>query len=72
MKVSDISGSYVKYIGAGMMLSGGLIGAIKLIPIIIISIKETFKAKSSNNADSSSIGKLILLGGVILCFIAGS
>lgn len=71
MNIADISGSYVKYIGAGMMLSGGLIGAIKLIPTIISSIKETLSAKSTNNADSSSIGKLILLGGIIIGFVAG-
>ena len=41
MQVNHIAGSYVKYIGAGMMLSGGLIGAIKLIPTIYVSIKET-------------------------------
>ena len=48
MDVNAISGSYVKYIGAGMMLCGGIIGAIKLIPTIIVSIKETLKAKSAN------------------------
>ncbi len=71
MNVSDISGSYVKYIGAGMMLSGGLIGAIKLIPTIISSIKETLNSKSSNNDGGSSLGKAILLGGTITAFIAG-
>lgn len=71
MNVSNISGSYLKYIGAGMMLSGGLIGAIKLIPTIISSIKETLSAKSTNNADSSSLGTLILIGGIIIGFLAG-
>lgn len=71
MNVSNISGSYLKYIGAGMMLSGGLIGAIKLIPTIISSIKETISAKSTNSADSSSVGTLILLGGIIVGFLAG-
>ena len=71
MKVSNIAGSYVKYIGAGMMLSGGLIGAIKLIPTIISSIKETLNAKSSNNGDSSSATNLILLCGIIVGLIAG-
>jgi len=71
MNVSNISGSYVKYIGAGMMLSGGLIGAIRLIPTIISSIKETLSAKSTNNGDSSSVGTLILLGGIIIGFLAG-
>lgn len=71
MNVSNISGSYVKYIGAGMMLSGGLIGAIRLIPTIVSSIKETLGAKSSNNTGSSSVGTFILLGGIIMGFFAG-
>jgi putative OPT family oligopeptide transporter len=71
MNVSNISGSYVKYIGAGMMLSGGLIGAIRLIPTIISSIKETLSAKSTNSGESSSVGTIILLGGIIVGFVAG-
>lgn len=71
MQVKDIAGSYVKYIGAGMMLSGGLIGAIKLIPTIASSIKETINAKSSNSGEGSSAGNIILLGGVVIGFIAG-
>lgn len=71
MQVKHIGGSYVKYIGAGMMLSGGLIGAIKLIPTIISSIKETLNAKAGNGSDSSSASNMILLGGIILAFIGG-
>jgi putative OPT family oligopeptide transporter len=71
MQVKHIAGSYVKYIGAGMMLSGGLIGAIKLIPTIISSVKETLKAKSSNDSANSSSTNLILISGVIVGFIAG-
>jgi putative oligopeptide transporter, OPT family len=71
MQVKHIAGSYVKYIGAGMMLSGGLIGAIKLIPTIISSIKETLNAKSSNGEGSSSAGNSILLGGIVIGFIGG-
>ncbi len=71
MQVKNIAGSYVKYIGAGMMLSGGLIGAIKLIPTIISSIKETLNAKSSKGAGSSSVGNMILLGGIVIGFIGG-
>lgn len=72
MDVNAISGSYVKYIGAGMMLCGGIIGALKLIPTIVVSIKETLKAKSSNdgNQEKSSGQIIILLGGIILAFIA--
>ena len=77
MQVKNIAGSYVKYVGAGMMLSGGLIGAIKLIPTIIASIKETVNAKSSSGAGSSSTAgsssaeNIILLGGIIVGFIGG-
>ncbi|GCD10831.1 OPT family oligopeptide transporter [Clostridium tagluense] len=71
MQVKHIAGSYVKYIGAGMMLSGGLIGAIKLIPTIISSIKETMNAKDSNSGSGSSAGTLMLFGGVVVCFIGG-
>jgi len=71
MQVSNIAGSYVKYIGAGMMLSGGLIGAIKLIPTIIASVKETLGAKASKDAEGSSVGKMILIGGVVVAFIGG-
>lgn len=73
MDVNAISGSYVKYIGAGMMLCGGLIGAIKLIPTIVVSIKETLKAKSSkdSNSESNSSEIIILLEGSVVAFIAG-
>ncbi|RDY27408.1 oligopeptide transporter, OPT family [Romboutsia weinsteinii] len=72
MTVSEISSNYVKYIGAGMMLCGGIIGAVKLIPTIIASVKETVKAKSSsaNGEGGSSIQMLILLGGIVVGFIA--
>ena len=71
MDVNAIASSYVKYIGAGMMLCGGIIGALKLIPTIIVSLKETFKAKSGSNTEKNSSEIIILLGGVIIAFIAG-
>lgn len=73
MDVNSISGSYVKYIGAGMMLCGGIIGALKLIPTIIVSLKETLKARSSKDAggESSSSEMIILLAGIVIAFAAG-
>ena len=73
MDVNAITGSYVKYIGAGMMLCGGIIGALKLIPTIVVSIKETLKAKSSKdgNGENSSGEMIFLLAGVVIAFIAG-
>lgn len=70
MSVGDVAGSYVKYIGAGMMLCGGLIGAIKLIPTIIASIKETLNAKSSSEEGGGSMALIILLVGAVIGFIA--
>ena len=71
MGVSEISGSYLKYIGAGMMISGGIIGAIKLIPTIGTSIKETFGAKNNSGAGQSGFGKAVLFSGIILALVTG-
>ena len=73
MDVNAITGSYVKYIGAGMMLCGGIIGALKLIPTIVVSIKETLKAKSSKdgNGENSSGEMIFLLAGVVIAFVSG-
>lgn len=70
MQVNNIAGSYVKYIGAGMMLAGGLIGAIKLIPTIVISIKETLKARSSGGSSESSFANILLIIGIVIGFVA--
>ncbi|SET30147.1 OPT family oligopeptide transporter [[Clostridium] polysaccharolyticum] len=69
MMVNHISGSYVKYIGAGMMLSGGLIGAIRLIPAIVSSVRETVGAKKEKREESSSFASLMLLIGIAIGFV---
>ncbi|MGL5314445.1 MAG: OPT family oligopeptide transporter [Peptostreptococcaceae bacterium] len=61
MGVNEISGSYVKYIGAGMMLCGGIIGALKLIPTIVVSIKATIGAKSQGSSEEGNSGEMIIL-----------
>ncbi|MEG0284184.1 MAG: OPT/YSL family transporter, partial [Erysipelotrichales bacterium] len=66
---AELSGSYTKYIGAGMMLAGGLLGAIKLIPVIINSIKQTIGAKSGGSEEKSLQG-IILIGGLIIAAAA--
>lgn len=72
MDVNAISGSYVKYIGAGMMLCGGLIGAINLIPTIVVSIRETLNARQGNNTDEkgASSEMLILIVGLVISLFA--
>lgn len=73
MTVGSIGNSYLRYIGAGMMLSGGLIGAIRLIPTIITSVRETLGAKSASSAteEGAGLGRIILLAGFIISFLAG-
>ena len=70
MSGADIQGTYTKYIGAGMMLAGGLIGAIKLIPVIIASLKATFKGSKGASGVEETEGKgatgILLLIGVVL------
>ncbi|BBF42755.1 oligopeptide transporter, OPT family [Lachnospiraceae bacterium KM106-2] len=70
MLVNHVAGSYVKYIGAGMMLSGGLIGAIKLIPTIVFAIKETLGAKGKGAEKESSFATIILLVSIVVGFVA--
>lgn len=52
-----IAGSYTKYLGAGMMLAGGIIGAIRLIPVIGRSLKATLGSGESK----SKFGLVLLL-----------
>lgn len=68
MDVNAVAGSYVKYIGAGMMLCGGIIGALRLIPTIITSVKETMKAKNvaGSEGKTSKLQKLMLPIGLII------
>lgn len=70
---SVISGSYVRYIGAGMMISGGLIGAIKLIPTIVTSISATLKGRKSEGAEANEGGGgiLPLLIGAVVAIVMG-
>ena len=71
MNIDQVSGSYVKYIGAGMMLCGGIVGAVKLIPVIHTSIKKVLNARNSKADDKNTLGILSLLISIILIFVAG-
>lgn len=51
LSIDALAGAYSKYIGAGMMLCGGLIGAIKLIPVIKTSLHQTLGASSGSKRD---------------------
>lgn len=69
MAAGDIQGSFTKYIGAGMMLAGGMIGAIKLIPTIVTSIKSTLGG-AQGDTKTSNFSKLLMLAGLILVGVA--
>lgn len=69
MTVGNIGGSYLRYIGAGMMLSGGLIGAVRLIPTIISSVRNTLKAGAVGS--ESKLSNFVLLAGIGLMLLAG-
>ncbi|MFV0288431.1 MAG: OPT family oligopeptide transporter [Mycoplasmatales bacterium] len=66
---ADIQSTFTKYIGAGMMLAGGIIGAIKLIPVIISSLKETMAA-NSNSESSSKVTGIVFISAIILLLIS--
>ena len=72
MNFAAISGSYVKYIGAGMMISGGMIGAIRLIPTIINSVKATLDGRKNAEAgERDSLGIFAILIGIVATFVVG-
>jgi len=71
MDVNQVAGSFTKYIGAGMMLCGGIIGAIKLIPVIITSIKKTMAARNGNDEEKNNLGMWALWISVIAIFVVG-
>ncbi len=67
ISAGGIQNTFTKYIGAGMMLSGGLIGAIKLIPVIISSVKELLvSTSSSDSSEGSGYTGILLIIGIIL------
>lgn len=69
-QVSTIIGSYVKYIGAGMMLGGGIISAIKLIPTIKESISEAWSNRKQANGDKGdTFGALLIIIGIIAILV---
>ncbi len=70
MSVAQINGTYTKYVGAGAMLGGGIISALKLVPVVVSSLKELTN-KSSENKKESKFGKIILITGVVLLIASG-
>ncbi|MDR3128459.1 MAG: OPT/YSL family transporter [Bifidobacteriaceae bacterium] len=71
----ELGSAYLRYIGAGMMIYGGIIGAAKLVPVVINSLKATIKDlknKSSvdkSKGESESIQTILLVVGILSIII---
>jgi putative OPT family oligopeptide transporter len=80
MKQSDIRSSYILYIGAGAVATGGIISMLKALPIILnaiaTSFRDLFSKRSSNGASQRRterdipfpfvvIGSLVLVVGLM-------
>lgn len=71
MNVDQLAGSYTKYIGAGMMLCGGIVGALKLVPVIITSVKKTLAARKNGSSDRNMLGIWSIVIASVFIFVAG-
>lgn len=71
MNVDQLAGSYTKYIGAGMMLCGGIVGALKLVPVIITSVKKTLAARKNGSSDRNMLGIWSIVIASVFIFVIG-
>ena len=53
MAPSQIWGSYIKYIGAGAVATGGIISLIKSLPLIVKTFSQAMKSMSKNKGNGS-------------------
>ncbi len=72
----DLWGTYIKYIGAGAVATGGVISLIKSLPLIVRTFKQAMQSMGNNHAAAKTlrterdIPMPILLGMVIVIAIA--
>ena len=72
---SAIWSTYVKYIGAGAIATGGIISLIKSLPLIVTTFRDSMKSmKGSKNTSTERTAQdlpmqLILLGVIAMVFI---
>ena len=72
---SAIWSTYVKYIGAGAIATGGIISLIKSLPLIVTTFRDSMKSmKGSNNTSTERTAQdlpmqFILLGVIAMVFI---
>ena len=51
---SKLWGTYIKYIGAGAVATGGIISLIKSLPLIVKTFSQAMKSKSNNKGKAAS------------------
>ncbi len=71
---SKIWGSYVRYIGAGAIATGGIISLIKSLPLIITTFRDSIKSmKGGKNTSSARTAQdlpmSIVLGGILAMIV---
>lgn len=55
MAPSDLWGTYIKYIGAGAVATGGIISLIKTFPLIVRTFRQAMSSMSKNHAAASTL-----------------
>ena len=72
---SNIWGSYVRYIGAGAIATGGIISLIKSLPLIITTFRDSMKSmKGSKNTSNARTAQdlpmnMVLIGIAVMILI---
>lgn len=51
---SELWGTYIKYIGAGAVVTGGIISLIKSLPLIVKTFSQAMKSMSNNKGKAAS------------------
>lgn len=67
--VSAIWGSYIRYIGAGALATGGIISLIKSLPMIVTTFRDSMKALAGGQGESElRTDKNISMKVIMICF----
>ena len=68
---SSIWGSYVRYIGAGAIATGGIISLIKSLPLIVTTFRDSIKSmKGGKNTSSARTAQDLPMGIVLIGIVA--
>lgn len=69
--VSNIWGSYVRYIGAGAIATGGIISLIKSLPLIVTTFRDSMKSmKGGRNTSTERTAQDIPMNLVLIGIVA--